>query len=143
MADAADLARSLLGLAADDEFMARSLLSIEGVTDAGLGFHTQQAVEKSLKAVLALRGIEFPFTHDLDGLVRLCEKSDIEVPEELAGVDDLSPFAVRLRYGAAPSTGLNRDQALRWATSAVQWARQQIESRERAEVQAVDEDEVL
>jgi len=27
--------------------MARSLLPIEGVTDAGLGFHCQQAVEKS------------------------------------------------------------------------------------------------
>jgi HEPN domain-containing protein len=139
MADAADLAKSLLGLAADDEFMARSLLPIEGVTDAGLGFHTQQAVEKSLKAVLAFRGVEFPFTHDLDGLVRLCEKNDIKVPEELADVDDLSPFAVRLRYGAAPSTGLDRDQALCWATSAVQWARLKIESVGRTEPQVVDE----
>jgi hypothetical protein len=37
----ADIAEGLLGLAADDEFMARSLLPIEGVTDAGFGFHTQ------------------------------------------------------------------------------------------------------
>lgn len=73
----------LLGAAADDEFMARSLLSIEGVTDAGLGYHTQQAVEKSLKAVLALQSVEFPYTHDLGGLVRLCRTNDIDVPEGL------------------------------------------------------------
>jgi HEPN domain-containing protein len=130
MAGPVDIAGMLLGAAADDEFMARSLLPIEGVTDAGLGFHTQQAVEKSLKAVLAFRQIEFPYSHDLDGLVRLCQKNHIEVPEDLAGVDNLSPFAARLRYGAIPSTGLDRDQALRWAASAIEWARQQIEPRE-------------
>ncbi len=41
----ADIAQSLLDLAADDELMARSLLPIEGVSDAGLGFHCQQAVD--------------------------------------------------------------------------------------------------
>jgi hypothetical protein len=71
MASSADLAATLLELAAEDELMARSLLPVEGVTDAGIGLHAQQAVEKSLKAVLAFHGVEFPFTHDLDGLVRL------------------------------------------------------------------------
>lgn len=33
----ADIAQSLLTLVADDEFMARSLLPIEGVSDAGIG----------------------------------------------------------------------------------------------------------
>jgi HEPN domain-containing protein len=136
MAGSADIPRVLLDVAADDEFMARSLLPIEGVTDAGLGFHAQQAVEKSLKAVLALRDVEFPYSHDLEGLVRLCQKNGIDVPEELAGVDDLSPFAVRLRYGATPSTGLDRDQALRWATVAVNWARSIIEPTDDAQAPA-------
>jgi HEPN domain-containing protein len=74
MADVMDVARQLLDLAADDEFMAKSLLPIEGVTDAGLGFHVQQAVEKSLKATLARHEIEFPYSHDLDGLIGLCER---------------------------------------------------------------------
>lgn len=34
-------ARRLLGAAENDELMARSLLPIEGVTDAGIGFHCQ------------------------------------------------------------------------------------------------------
>jgi HEPN domain-containing protein len=31
-----------------------------------VGFHCQQAVEKALKAVLAERGADFPYTHDVD-----------------------------------------------------------------------------
>jgi HEPN domain len=77
----------LLGLARDDEHAARALLPIEGVTDAILGFHAQQAVEKSLKAVLALRRVEFPYTHDLDGLLELCRKNGLDVPEALSDVD--------------------------------------------------------
>src|ERR1700732_2787627 len=77
MATSADLARVLLSLAADDELIARSLLPVEGVTDAGIGFHAQQAVEKSLKAVLSLRGVEFPFTHDLDVLLEVCQARGI------------------------------------------------------------------
>ncbi len=91
---------------------------------------TQQAVEKSLKAVLALGSVEFPYTHDLGGLVRLCQTNDIDVPEGLSGVGDLSPFAARLRYGATLPAPLDRDQALKWAASAVEWARQRIESHE-------------
>jgi hypothetical protein len=48
----ADVPSVLLDLATADEFAARSLLPIEGITDGVLGFHTQQAVERALKAVL-------------------------------------------------------------------------------------------
>ena len=46
MSESADTSSVLLRLAAEDEFAARSLLPIEGVTDGMLGFHGQQAVEK-------------------------------------------------------------------------------------------------
>ena len=59
MSEPPDLPRLLLGLARDDEFAARSLLPVAGVADAILGFHSQQAVEKALKAALASREIEF------------------------------------------------------------------------------------
>jgi HEPN domain-containing protein len=127
MPDEADVPQVLLGLARDDELAARSLLPVEGVTDAILGFHSQQAVEKSLKAVLALRGVEFPFTHDLDGLLELCQRSGIDVPEELSDVDHLSPYGVQLRYGTIRPSVLDRDRASRWAASAVDWAGSIIE----------------
>lgn len=136
MASSTNLAEVLLNLAAEDELIARSLLPIEGVTDAGIGFHAQQAAEKALKAVLAFRGIEFPFTHDLAGFLRLCLKNDIEVPKELGGVDYLSPFAVTVRYGASPSTALDRDKALAWAAAAVAWARSVVEQPDPAKESA-------
>jgi hypothetical protein len=55
MATGHDLAEQLLRRAVDDEAAARAMLSLESVTDAIVGFHAQQAVEKSLKAVLAAR----------------------------------------------------------------------------------------
>jgi HEPN domain-containing protein len=117
----------LLELATGDEFAARSLLPIEGITDGVLGFHAQQAVEKALKAVLAANGVEFPYSHDLYGLLGLCRKNGIHIPDGLAGAGHLSVFAVRLRYDASPAAHLDRDQALRWAASAVDWARGIVE----------------
>jgi HEPN domain-containing protein len=130
MSDPDDIPRALLGLARDDRLAAKALLPVEGVTDAILGFHAQQAVEKSLKAVLALREVEFPFTHDLDGLLELCQENDIDMPGELSEVDRLSPYGVQLRYGASTPGGLDRDQALRWAASAVEWAQSIIDPAE-------------
>ena len=106
MSESPDVPRMLLGLAADDELIARSLLSVQGMTDAG---------------------VQFPFTHDLNGLLGLCEKTGIEVPHELAGVGVLSVFAVRLRYDASPAAHLDREQALTWAASALAWARSTLE----------------
>jgi hypothetical protein len=99
----ADLARVMLGLARDDEFAARSLLAVDGVADAILGFHAQQAVEKSLKAVLACCAIDFPYTHALDGLLELCQTNGLGVPSELDGVDRLAPYGVHMGRGQ-PST---------------------------------------
>jgi len=82
-------------------------------------FHAQQAVEKAMKAVLAAKSIEFPFIHDLDSLGRLCEKSGIELPSTLDGMDKLTPFAVIERYGSEVAGPLNRDHALKWASAAV------------------------
>lgn len=118
----ADLPGVLLGLARDDEFAAKSLLPVKGVADSILGFHTQQAVEKSLKAVLAYRAIKYPYSHDLDGFVELCQSNGLDVPADLDGVDRLSEFGVRARYGASGPHGLDREQALRWAACAVKWA---------------------
>lgn len=123
-----DMPGVLLGLARDDELAARALLPVQGATDAIVGFHAQQAVEKSLKAVLADGDIEFPYTHDLDGLTELCQRNGIDVPAHLAEIDQLSPYGVQLRYGASLSGGLDRDQALRWAADAIAWAQSVVDA---------------
>jgi HEPN domain-containing protein len=50
MADQSDLARELLELARDDRAAAAALLEVGAVSDAIVGFHAQQAVEKALKS---------------------------------------------------------------------------------------------
>lgn len=122
MATSSDLARRLLGAAENDELMAKSVLLVPGVTDAGVGMLCQQAVEKAIKAVLAAKGTEFPFTHDLKQLRDFAEKSGIELPSALDGVEDLTPFAAAERYGSAAPIGLDRNQALRWVAEAIAWA---------------------
>jgi hypothetical protein len=112
MSSPADLARVMLGLARDDEFAARSLLAVDGVADAIVGLHAQQAVEKSLKPVLASRAIDFPYTPDLDGLLELFQTNGLGVPSEPDGVDRLAPYGVHMSYGTSHTAGLERDQAL-------------------------------
>jgi HEPN domain-containing protein len=93
------------------------------VSDAIAGFHAQQAIEKAIKAVMAERAVDFPFSHDLSVLLGLCKQAAIEVPSELDGIDQLTPYAARLRYGGEVSGGVDRATAMRWATTAVAWAR--------------------
>jgi HEPN domain-containing protein len=131
-----DLPRLLLRLACDDEFAARSLLPVAGVADAILGFHSQQTVEKALKAALAAREIEFPYTHDLDGLIELCGTNGLDIPATLDGVEHLAPYGVHIRYGASSASKLDRDQALDWAAASIAWASGIIESADGPSDQA-------
>ena len=96
MASQHDLATRLLGLAADDLAAAKTLLDAES-SPLIVGFHCQQAVEKALKAVLAERGVNFPYTHDVGLLIQLCEDAAAALPEELH-LDRLTSFAVQARY---------------------------------------------
>jgi HEPN domain-containing protein len=121
MASSGDLARLLLGRAAEDETAARELLPIDRVTDAIVAFHAQQAVEKVLKAVLASREVDFPLTHDLRALEELCTSRGITVPTELSDVDRLTPYAARARYEAPDPATVDRTTALALASAALEW----------------------
>jgi HEPN domain-containing protein len=127
MATGRDLAEQLLRRAADDEAAARAMLPLESVTNAIVGFHAQQAVEKSLKAVLAARDVEFPFIHDIGGLADLCEEAGASLPKEMDEVDQLTPYAAGLRYDDDQPNIVGRETALSWATVSVAWARGQIQ----------------
>ena len=61
-------------------------------------FHAQQAVEKSLKAILFTHQIEFRRTHNLNELSQLLLQHGIETPIMDDRLDWLNTFAVTLRY---------------------------------------------
>ena len=62
------------------------------------GFHAQQAVEKSLKAWLALIGVDFPLIHDLEELFALLKDQGQAVPDIFQSLVDLTDFSIQFRY---------------------------------------------
>jgi HEPN domain-containing protein len=95
------------------------------IADEIIGFHIQQAIEKSLKAVLLGFAIDFPRTHNLGLLIELCQNNQIQVPSEFLEVDVFNRFAVQWRYELLPSTTettLNRKTAYHLARQIWDWA---------------------
>jgi HEPN domain-containing protein len=64
----------------------------------GATFHTQQCIEKYLKALLTSRKVSFPRTHDLAALSALCQQNGIILPISDDNLDLLSTYAVEARY---------------------------------------------
>lgn len=122
MSTAPDLPGDLLALAREDLASAEALDRAERVSDAPVGFHAQQAVEKALKAAIASRGQDFPFTHDLGLLMQLCQDAGLELPADLADADRLTPYAAAVRYGLGDPGAVATADALRWAALAIEWA---------------------
>ncbi len=61
-------------------------------------YELQQAVEKSLKALLLYNEVEFPRTHDIDQLIKLLKLNSVEVPDKILEASIMTQYAVRTRY---------------------------------------------
>lgn len=86
-----------------------------------LCFDAQQAAEKAVKAVLVLRGVNFPRTHDIADLLALVAQD--EVPDDLWEADSLSEYATVARYpGRRPASEQDRQKAILLAEQVVRWA---------------------
>ncbi|NUO09630.1 MAG: HEPN domain-containing protein [Candidatus Brocadia sp.] len=69
----------------------------EIVTDT-VCFHCQQAAEKYLKAFLVQEQVEFSKTHNIMSLLNLCSSADKSFKEQLPEADNLTDYAVEIRY---------------------------------------------
>ncbi len=87
-----------------------------------LCFHAQQAVEKSLKAVLIANTIEFPRTHNLEVLFDLLPQ-DLSVPETVRAAVSLTQHAVSSRYPREiePVEEAEYQEAIQLAKTLVSW----------------------
>ncbi len=61
-------------------------------------FHAQQVAEKYIKAYLTAYEIDFPFIHNLEKLVELCAQRDPSFLSIKTLSQELTPYAVELRY---------------------------------------------
>jgi len=128
MSSAPDLPGDLLAVAREDLAAAEALDRAERVSDAPVGFHAQQAVEKALKAAIASSGEDFPFTHDIGLLMQLCQDAGLELPADLAEADRLTPYGAAIRYGLGDPRAVPTSDALRWAALAIEWADAELRS---------------
>ena len=64
---------------------------------AAVGFHAQQCIEKYLKALLVLQGLEFPKTHDIEKLIGLLPL-DVSVRLPVTAQRILTTYGAMTRY---------------------------------------------
>jgi len=120
-----ETARRLLVKARDDCYMLMRVVDDPSAPVWALGFHAQQAVEKSLKAVLAAHGVEYPLTHNLSLLLAKLAAQGLGGPPDSGELPQLTPFGVAFRYddaSEAEEVNLDRtwtkacmDRTLAWA----------------------------
>lgn len=94
----ADLAALLARKAQEDATAVREFAANPQISDGIIGFHAQQATEKWLKAAMALHGIREARIHDLGRLLQILENDGVELPENASRLDELTIYAVPLRY---------------------------------------------
>lgn len=121
-------ARSLLAMVEKD---LKALVGMqdnpESFADYIFGFHAQQAIEKTLKAWIAARGLVYPLTHDTSELLALLEEDGVRVGRfmELVQYD---PFAVLFRYEALEEDVpvIDRSSVIEEVTALFEHVKQQV-----------------
>jgi HEPN domain-containing protein len=122
-----DLAKVLARKAEGDAKAMRRLALDPEIDDEAVGFHAQQAIEKWLKAVMALHELEEARIHDLGRLLEILGKAGIGVPPGADWLDDLSIYAVPLRYAdLLDAEALDRDAVLALVGEIGEWAAAQL-----------------
>ena len=92
------LVEQWIKIAERDLLTAKQGLEADMVLTDTICFHCQQAAEKYLKAFLVKKQIEFTKTHSLMNLLNLCATGDNSFKEELSEADNLTDYAVEIRY---------------------------------------------
>ncbi len=118
-----DLAKVLARKAEDDAKAMQLLGPDSGISDEIVGFHAQQAVEKWLKAAMAMSGLEEARIHDLGRLLEILAEAGVDLPPVTDRLDDLSIYAVPLRYAdLLDAEPLDREATIELVDAVGKWA---------------------
>ena len=126
-----DEARRFLNLARDDLAAFRALAAMPHIRHAIAFFHAQQAIEKSLKAVLFAKGEEFRRTHDLYELADRIEQAGVALPCSAEELGQMNPYAVEFRYDDQMAPPLTRQEVDDIAARILAWASAVITGQEQ------------
>lgn len=107
----------------------RRLASDPEIDDEAVGFHTQQAIEKWLKAMMALHGLEEARIHDLGRLLEILDAAGVDPPPGANWLDDFTIYAVPMRYAdLLDAEPLERDKAIALVAEVGGWATAHLRS---------------
>jgi HEPN domain-containing protein len=62
-----------------------------------IAYHTQQCAEKCLKEYLVYHNVDFPYTHNIRRLLKLCGEH-ATWPQNLKDAEELTPYAITAHY---------------------------------------------
>lgn len=107
---------------------ARAGKTSEEILYEDLCFDCQQAVEKSIKALLVQLEVEFEKIHSISKLLKHAEGAGVIVPEEIKDTAQLTVYAVDTRYPGDydPVTQSEYELVLAMVERAVRWAEEKI-----------------
>ncbi|MBI1927582.1 HEPN domain-containing protein [Candidatus Poribacteria bacterium] len=114
----------------------------EEVLYEDLCFDCQQAVEKSLKALLVFINVEFPWTHLIARLIELVEANGIDTPEEVKEAASLTEYAANTRYPGnyEPLDEEDYKEALEIAERVVNWVEGKLAPEHNSQPNAKTQD---
>jgi HEPN domain-containing protein len=126
--EALEEARDWLRRAQRDLLAVERALSGEPMLGDQAAFHSQQAAEKALKAFLTAHDHPFAKTHNLERLVRLCQRIDPAFIGFIEAAHTLNPYATQFRYPGGPLEPAPDEarEALRLASEVVECVRQRL-----------------
>ena len=93
-------------------------------------FHSQQAAEKALKALIIAQGKHPPRTHDIEVLLNTLRSSGLDVRLlDRLGAEELTKYAVEARYPDFEETVTEgeAEKALHLAETVLRWAKEKLE----------------
>ena len=75
-------------------------------------YHSQQCIEKYLKAILVEKNVEFEKIHDLEALMHLCKDYLPALQDHVEDLIRLTQYSVRVRYPGFGATKRDMKKAL-------------------------------
>lgn len=110
-----------------------SYLDLRDISLEDLCFDLQQCVEKSLKALLIYKNIDFPKTHNISKLLKFLIDNGLKLPEEIINASALTEYAINTRYSEDyyPITHKEYKEALEIAENVYNWVEEIITNQEK------------
>lgn len=113
---------ALLRMAEQDWEIFLVLKAAPRVGLAGVCFHAQQCVEKTLKAMMVAHGLGFERTHNLVALSERLIGHGVSLPVDVDELAKLNPCAVIFRYDDREIEMIGRDETLHIVERIRVWA---------------------